>query len=136
LGAVSGNFSVEKSGTGDAATLLVGLGNVDADMGGVDLSDGALALYVARNALGDAGYALVASATAGLSGFAGITMNATAQLRVNAMGQAVDQTIRVGDADIAITYENGNALAELVIASGLLDIDGLGVLSGGLAIRS
>ncbi|MBF0170948.1 MAG: hypothetical protein HQK87_07660, partial [Nitrospinae bacterium] len=133
FGAMTGNFAVEKSAT----ALKVGMSGVTGNFGaGVAVTNGTLGLYMARDGLGRAGYALMASGTASLSGYGGIAMSADAMVRVNTMGDAVDQSVSVAGAPIAISFADGRALQELVITSGTLTVTGLGSLTGALAIRS
>ncbi|MFM8548802.1 MAG: hypothetical protein ACKODB_14535, partial [Betaproteobacteria bacterium] len=136
FGSLSGAFSVEKDSSSDPR-LLVGLGNVQADFGGVTISGGSLGLYIARNALGESGYALVANGTGGVSGLADLSLSATAAVRVNTLGEAVSRSITVGGASLAIEFASGNAVKELLISDGTVSISALGgQLRGAMGIRS
>ncbi|MGI9134307.1 MAG: hypothetical protein ACR2I0_10260, partial [Rhodoferax sp.] len=126
--------------TNSVESLQVGMDGVSASFGasgaGVALTGGSLGLYMARQANGQTGYALVASGAAALSGFAGVSLSATASVRINAMGAAVSQSITVGNTTLAIAFANANAVQEVAISSGTLSVDGLGSLSGALAIKA
>jgi hypothetical protein len=95
-----------------------------------------LGLYVARGANGLTGYALSASGTAVLSGFSGVSLNATAQVRVNTLGQAVNQSVVVGGQTVTVAFGSTAQVQEVLVSSGTLTVSGLGSLSGALAIKS
>ena len=132
LGAVSGGFAVEKIGQ----NLLVGITNSAADFGGVALSSGTLGLFVSQNSAGADGYALVGSASASLAGLDGMNLSAIANIRVNTLRESVNQTIAVDGVDVPIFFDTAADVRDLQINNGTLTIDGLGSISGALAIKS
>jgi hypothetical protein len=130
FGSLSGNFAVNKDTSGSA--LLIGLNQVQADFGGITISGGQLGLYTGRNALGEAGYALVAQGSASVSGLSGLSLNATASVRVNTLGEALSRSITVGGQALALEFTSGLTVQELLIRQGAITIDGLGAVSGDL----
>ena len=134
FGSLSGNFAVNKDTNGSA--LLIGLNQVQADFGGITISGGQLGLYTGRNALGEAGYALVAQGSASVSGLSGLSLNATASVRVNTLGEALSRSITVGGQALALEFNSGLAVQELLIRQGAITIDGLGAVSGDLGIQA
>ena len=136
FGSLTGNFAVRQQGSGDAASLLIGLDGLQADLGGVSISGGQLGLYAGANALGEAGYALVASGTAGVNGLTGLSLNASASVRINTLGEAVAQTIRVGGQSLAVDFADGLAVQTLQVQQGTLTLDGLGSITGNLGIQA
>ena len=105
FGSLTGDFSVAR---GSDNTLLIGAQNVNATFGslgaGVSVTDATVGLYVAPLNTLRAGYALSASGTAVLSGFSGVSLNATAQVRVNTLGQAVNQSVVVGGQTVTVAF--------------------------------
>ena len=89
------------------------------------------------NSLGESGYAMVASGTAGVSGLSGLSLSATASVRVNTLGEAVSRSITVGGSPLAVEFNSGTAIKELLISNGTLAISALGgQLQGAMGIRA
>jgi hypothetical protein len=134
FGALSGNFSVEKTGIGADAALLVGLDAVNADLGNIALTDGQMALYVAQNAAGGMGFALDAKGSGALQDVAGISMVADVHVRINTLQEAVDKSITLGNSTLPVVFDSADLVQELVIQNGMITVEGLGDISGAFAM--
>ena len=134
FGALSGNFAIEKTGTGADATLLVGLDQVTADLGSVALRDGQLGLYIAQNDVGAMGFALEASGKGAFDGFNGLTMDADASVRVNRMQEVVTASIDVNGTPVDVIFDTAANAQELVIQSGTITVADLGTITGTFAM--
>ncbi|MGI9133846.1 MAG: beta strand repeat-containing protein, partial [Rhodoferax sp.] len=130
FGSLQGNFSVTR---GADQSVLIGATNVSASLGsGIAVSGASMGLYVAGLTQTSAGYALVASGTALLSGFTGVSLSAAASIRINTLGRSINTTV----AGVAIEFADRTRIEELAISSGTLSVAGLGSLSGALAVIS
>lgn len=123
--------------------LLIGAAGVSGLLGsgtaGVALSGATLGLVLQRGADGGFDYALRAAGTAALSGLDGlVSLTASAEVRINALGKPVSESVRTGLSTpmLAVEFADGLARQEITISSGTVSVSGLGNLSGALKLVS
>ncbi len=122
--------------------LEIGAANIDAVIGqanaGLIIEDAGFGLLISDAVSSEPGviapepgYALYATGTAAIRGFAGLSMSATATVEVNTLGRAVDRTVKTGltTPDRQVAFTDGLLRQEVTIADGNLTVDGLGTLS-------
>jgi hypothetical protein len=134
---LSGEFTLQVEETTENAVtttrILAAATNVEAFLGtnsgqtdetGVRLSDGMLGL-VFEGTESESGYAAVASGSVALVGISGLTLEGTAEVRVNRLGKAVDETIGGVDVkfDEATDVTQFNATAILIV-DGFVEVGG------------
>ncbi|MEX8494681.1 hypothetical protein, partial [Sphaerotilus sp.] len=140
FGEMTGDFAVQRSGTGASGVLQVGLSNVNASIGNADaglgVSGASLGLLIKQRSDGATGYALVASGAASLHGFAGVSLEAAAEVRINTLGEASTASIAVGGGQVRLDFSDATERKEVRITAGTVAVDGLGSLSGALAVHS
>ncbi|WP_194164336.1 beta strand repeat-containing protein, partial [Lacisediminimonas profundi] len=137
FGRIGGDFAVSRSNE----QVVIGAAGVNAQFGdganGVQVANASLALVIAGNgAAAGAGYALSAEGNASLTGFGTVTLDAAAQVRINTLGRAITQMVDTGAGSVTLEFADGATVQELTITEGSVIVDGLGSLSGQLAIRS
>jgi len=142
FGSVSGSISLKRGSDGSielaASNVSANLGPGGSGAAGVALTGGSLGLILQGRSSSEAGYALVATGTASLAGFSGVTLTAAnAALRVNTTGEAISsRTIGTGNASTTLAFASAARVMDLRIGNGSVAITGLGSVSGDLAISS
>ena len=124
------------------ADLEIGAAGIDAVIGqanaGLIIEDAGFGLLISDAVSSEPGviapepgYALYATGTAAIRGFAGLSMSATATVEVNTLGRAVDRTVKTGltTPDRQVAFTDGLLRQEVTIADGNLTVDGLGTVS-------
>ena len=134
---LAGAYSIEKTGSGTTAKLLVSASNVTAFMGangtGVRIQDAQLGMVIYPTV---ATFALTASGTASFDGVSGITLGGTMRALVNTTGNAVSESIVTVNGIIPVNFTDQQ--------SNLMRFEGSGVdlvlgdaarLTGNLAVQ-
>ncbi|MBF0309022.1 MAG: LEPR-XLL domain-containing protein, partial [Magnetococcales bacterium] len=138
FGTLSASIGVSRSETDQGARVAVVASGVSGEFGAsgasIHLSGATLGLVLAKDALGQGNYALKATGSAALQGFDGVTLSANARVAVNHLGYAIDQTLNVGGAPYRLLFADESAVQAVQITQGTLTLDGVGSLSGDLAI--
>ena len=123
--------------------IEIGAADVTGSLGGagagLTLTNGRLGLVLQKNAAGETGYALVASGSATLVGFDGqVTLSATAEVRINDLGEAINRSVRTGLASDpeSVVFADGVARREVTVSQGTVAVANLGSVSGSLKLVS
>jgi len=134
---LEGGFTFERAVLETETVIKVGAADVEAFLGssdgttGVRVFDAHLGMILYQDSAGGSTYALDAGGSAQLAGFEGsLSLAGTIAVRANTTGEAVDETITVGDTAIELLFADGEFIQRLEGTGIALDIFGVITLEG------
>lgn len=132
---VSGQFGFERSEfdvdsttttrislAGTEISAFLGAGRGTANEAGAELTDGQFAAVIDTPDNRETGFALVASGTTGIVGVDGLSLNGSAEARINRLGKSIDETIVTQSGAVGVQFDSAEDVTEFT-ATATLAID-------------
>ncbi|MFM8546188.1 MAG: LEPR-XLL domain-containing protein, partial [Betaproteobacteria bacterium] len=143
FGEISGNLSISRQTTAAGDRLIIAGTGLNALIGAsgaqVSVTDARLGLILRTDAVGQAGFALVAEGGAALS-TAGNQFSLSAQrarVEINRLGASVNETLTLADGStVAMAFADERPVSSVSIANATLQLGSWGSLAGSLRIDS
>ncbi len=145
LATLTGNFSIEAAMESGVGKLRIGGSNIAASLGdvaggglGISMTGGEMALLIADAGVGAVPkYAVSATGNAALHGITDGSLSGPLNIRLNTLGQTVDEVISNGVSALNLTFNTIDATPAFVAKGVTLDLGPtVGSLSGDLFIQA